>query len=500
MPGKKRKRSAKEIPDKRKRALVAAEGGDGSPALDALESCLRGVVKIFCTTTKPNYQMPWQMQAQKSYAGTGCLIQGNQILTNAHVVEFGTTISVLKHGDPKRYLAKVVRYGHDYDLALLQVVEEEKAFWENTVLLQMGPLPELNSSVTILGYPSDMDSVSVTEGVISRVMMDKYQHSGQELLKLQVDAAVNPGNSGGPALVDGFLIGVVSELMAHSQNIGFAIPSTVVRHFLQNVGNKGICTLGIQVTSAENQSLRAFHKMSVRDHGVLVTKVFPMSPCFRHLVAGDIVLSVNGHLVADDGTTELREGTGERISFAHVVASALPGSKLKIEYLRLGTRSVCDILLTGERVGFRKFSYGPQPYMVWAGMVFVHCSTQYLISEFYDDQGDEKEMMPLSLQSRWVLGHRLRPDQELIVMSQVLADDMSRGYLEHRNLVLTRVNDEPVPNLKALRARLSDVKSEFVRFEFVDGETTLVYRVKDVMQANSGIWERNGISRPFVTD
>jgi S1-C subfamily serine protease len=82
------------------------------------------IVKIYTVSKSTNYLEPWNSSIQRS-SGSGSIISGNRILTNAHVVANETFIEVKKYGDTKRYQAHVLYVSHDIDLALLEVEDEE---------------------------------------------------------------------------------------------------------------------------------------------------------------------------------------------------------------------------------------------------------------------------------------------------------------------------------------------------------------------------------------
>ena len=60
----------------------------------------------------------------------------------------------------------------------------------------------VQDSILVAGYPMGGDSLSITKGIVSRVVMTRYAHASNKLLGIQIDAAINPGNSGGPAFLD----------------------------------------------------------------------------------------------------------------------------------------------------------------------------------------------------------------------------------------------------------------------------------------------------------
>lgn len=86
------------------------------------------------------------------------MIPGRRIVTNAHVVADRTFVLVRKHGSPTKYKAEVQAVGHECDLALLTVDNEE--FWEGMRFLELGDIPYLQEAVAVVGYPQGMDATS----------------------------------------------------------------------------------------------------------------------------------------------------------------------------------------------------------------------------------------------------------------------------------------------------------------------------------------------------
>jgi S1-C subfamily serine protease len=116
---------------------------------------------------------------------------------------------------------------------------------------------------TQVGYPIGGESLSVTAGVVSRIELQEYAQGGETLLAIQIDAAINSGNSGGPVInEDDQLVGVAFQSLAtlDSENIGYVIPVDILRHFLQDIerhgGYTGFCSLGVKFQPMESPSLR----------------------------------------------------------------------------------------------------------------------------------------------------------------------------------------------------------------------------------------------------
>lgn len=154
------------------------------------------------------------------------------MLTNAHSVAHYSQVKLKHRGSDTKYIAKVLSIGNECDLAMLTVDDAE--FWQAARPIKLGRLPRLQDHVTVVGYPIGGDTISVTAGVVSRIEMTQYAHSSTELLGVQIDAAINSGNSGGPVFDSaGACVGVAFQSLGRggeggdggTDGIGYIIPT-----------------------------------------------------------------------------------------------------------------------------------------------------------------------------------------------------------------------------------------------------------------------------------
>ena len=95
------------------------------PGLSAAKESIKdAVVKIYTVYNRPDYHEPWQKSGQRMASGSGCVIAGKRILTNAHVVSDRTFLQVRKGGEARKYTAQVVNVAHECDLAILKVEDD----------------------------------------------------------------------------------------------------------------------------------------------------------------------------------------------------------------------------------------------------------------------------------------------------------------------------------------------------------------------------------------
>src|SRR2546426_3550027 len=209
----------------------------------------RSVIQIMTFSQQPVWEAPWRFEPVRRSSGSGFVIKGRRIMTNAHVVSWAKEILVHRYQDPRPYLARVKFIAHDCDLALIEV--EDENFFNGLEPLKFGDLPKVRSTVVTYGYPAGGEEISYTRGVVSRIELEPYAHIGnRHFLSVQTDAAINPGNSGGPVIQDDRVVGVAFQGIPDLQSTGFFIPPQVIEHFMKDIEDKrydGFPQAGIRV-------------------------------------------------------------------------------------------------------------------------------------------------------------------------------------------------------------------------------------------------------------
>ncbi|MFS7970634.1 putative peptidase Do [Helianthus anomalus] len=461
-------------------AVVPESVGKVVPSMDA-------VVKVFCVHTEPNFSLPWQRKRQYSSSSSGFIIGGRRVLTNAHSVEHHTQVKVKKRGSDTKYLATVLAIGTECDIAMLTVNDDE--FWEGVSPLEFGDLPALQDAVTVVGYPIGGDTISVTSGVVSRIEILSYVHGSTELLGLQIDAAINSGNSGGPAFNDkGECVGIAFQSLKHedAENIGYVIPTPVITHFIQDYEKNGEYTgfpiLGVEWQKMENPDLRMSMGMGNEHKGVRIKRIEPTAPESNVLSPSDIILSFDGVNVANDGTVPFRHG--ERIGFSYLVSQKYTGDKALVKILRNSKTHEFNIkLATHKRLIPAHIGGKPPSYYIIAGFVFTAVSVPYLRSEYGKDYDFDA---PVKLLDKHLHAMAETVDEQLVVVSQVLVADINIGYEEIVNTQVLAFNNKPVKNLKSLAAMVESCTEEFLKFD-LEYEQIVVLRTKMAKKATRDI-------------
>jgi len=468
------------------RALISKKG----------KSLANAVVKVFVTTNQMDYYRPWQSKGIKASAGSGAVIDGNRILTNAHVVADHTFIQVKKDADPKKYSAKLIAIGHDCDLALLEV--DDPAFFKGVTPLEFGKLPQQRDSVTVIGFPEGGDKISITEGVVSRIEVTNYAQSSRQLLTVQIDAAINPGNSGGPVVQDGKLVGIAMQILQVGQNIGYMIPTPIIDHFLKDLKDgkyDGFPILGIDFMSTENATLREFYGITKETGGVLVSKVLPYSPAVGEIWSGDILLEINGIPIGEDGTFPFRGD--QRLSLTHLITVEYIGDDIDLKIMRDKKIIKAKVRLE-EYVTLVPHShyFERPPYYIFGGLVFTVLSTDLTYS--WGNRWWEKA--PLDFVHYSIGSGRLNKEErkEVVVMLNVLPDDVNVGYHGISNEVVTKVNRKEIGSFREFVREVDGGKdSESYTIIETEHQYRIILSNENIDEINTQILERNSIPYQF---
>eukprot|EP00568_Trieres_chinensis_P000836 CAMPEP_0183300494 /NCGR_PEP_ID=MMETSP0160_2-20130417/6908_1 /TAXON_ID=2839 ORGANISM="Odontella Sinensis, Strain Grunow 1884" /NCGR_SAMPLE_ID=MMETSP0160_2 /ASSEMBLY_ACC=CAM_ASM_000250 /LENGTH=600 /DNA_ID=CAMNT_0025462933 /DNA_START=135 /DNA_END=1937 /DNA_ORIENTATION=- len=472
-----------------------------------LHSC---IVKLIVQSVTPNYAEPWRRKAQSSSAGTGFLVEGRRIVTNAHVVRRCTHVRARKSSSPVMFSCTVEWMSIPLDLAVLSVNDEDDFFGVDACetnsqnhLSLCRVLPRLEENVTCVGFPRGGQQISVTRGVVSRV--DVNSHG---VLRIQIDAAINPGNSGGPVFDErGRVVGVASSHLKGGSNIGYIIPVEVLTLFLSMCEDgleasaiersalnalagprdaernvlvemegppkmvPGVAGIGCQVQTLESKALRKrLGLMDEHGGGVRVSGIWsPLPQMMKGPSDGmnssdsddsfgvqidDVLLSIDGVEVGQDGTIPLSElRQYERIGKSYLITRKRVGNEVELGMLRSGKPLTMKAVLRPSRYlcpVFDSFDAHPS-YVVCGGCVFVPLSWPW-ISSYKKQSGFPSFNSVSSLPAH--------EDEQIIVLSKVLADEVNVGYHLKKWLILRNVNGKKPKNIRDLVRKIVEGGSD----------------------------------------
>ena len=454
---------------------ISAGSNAQPPSIFQSETYEQSVVMIMAVFQEYDFVTPWKKNPMGRGVGSGFIIEGNRILTNAHNVANQRYIEVKKQNFAQRYPAKVQFVGHDCDLAILTV--EDAGFFGNTTPLEIGPLPAINSTVQTCGFPMGGNQISVTKGVVSRLETGIYSHSqSAQHLQVQTDAAINPGNSGGPVLQNGKVVGVAFQGLGSGDNIGYMIPTTIIHHFLEDIQDgtyHGFGKLGISLyPGIHNPSYKKYLQLPDSEDGIVVTDVLLNSTSENKLQAGDVITQIDSYNVDNDGQIMI---DGMNLEMNEVADRKQIGETVDVTFFRNGKKQVISIeIAKNEPVLKWQLLYDEKPdYRVFAGLTFVSLNRNLL--ESWGQNWITK--LPFQLRYLFIESAQLNEDpdrDEYIVLSEVLPDDVNTYVRGFKNQVVKSVNDIEIKNLEDLDTAFKTDIDGFWVVRFLGNDAPLV--------------------------
>ena len=454
----------------------------------------KSVVKIYSVSQSWLFDRPWKKSSVRTGIGTGFIIKGGRILTNAHVVSNARYIEVQKYYSSRKYIAKVAFISHCSDLAILKI--DDKSFYDDMIPLEFSPLPELNSEVTTYGYPVGGRQISVTRGVVSRIEMHTYSHSGvDQHLTIQTDAAINPGNSGGPVLLDGKVIGVAFQGLTKADNVGYMIPSIVAKQFLEDVADGKVdefSDLAINYQKyCQNPVFRKMIGLPPNLSGVVVTRLFPNMPAYLKLKRMDVITSINGNKVGDDGFVIL---DGRKMNFLEVVERIQVGGVIPLKVWRDGAEKSLkiDAVVWKTPISFRNpFGLTPK-YLIFGGLAFTPFSKGYISAS-----GGWKKLS-FALKMLYVGANsddKYSTFKEFPILSKRLPDGVNLNMGSFERAVVESVNGTVIHSMKELKKALLDSKKDLIEMKFMGMDMPLVISKRDALGRSAEILRKYHISK-----
>ncbi len=420
------------------------------------------VVRVDVSRAGHDWTAPWKLLPPESISGTGFLIDGDRLLTNAHVVHDAQQVTVKKNDGSAPSLATVEAVDEECDLAILRV--PGASFSRGLRPLRLGDVPQVGSSVVTYGYPLGGLELSTTAGIVSRIEHRAYLEGTSRHLVVQTDAALNPGNSGGPVVQRGSVVGVAFQVVTGAQSIGFFIPAPVVRHFLDDFSDghyTGFSDLPVRILPLSSPAYRRERKLPDARSGVIVQEIAPGSDLAEALAPGDVLMSVDGQRIADDGTCQLGSA---RVPFFHLVDMKSLGQRVRFEVWRDGKPTNVEWKASVFPPWARLRASRSKPrYLIFGGLLFVPATPEYFSST--RPIGARRAAILHELAYRaWESPPEL--DHEMVLLARVFSNPVNAGVDLSVPFVVERVNGQAIRNLADLARVLDESHEKSDVFEF----------------------------------
>ena len=486
-------------------APAADTASPATPVESKTDAAANSVVKVFSTMRYPDPYKPWTKQAPTEVTGSGVIIKGKRILTNAHLVLYASQVQVQANQSGNLVSATVEAVAPGIDLAILKL-DDETFFDSHPPLEWMDAPPAIEDSVMVYGYPLGGANLSITKGIVSRVEFAAYNFP-MAGLRIQIDAAINPGNSGGPAVVGDKMIGIAfSRLGGLAENIGYIIPCEEIDLFLKGIRNGQYDSKPLMFDECQalgNETLRSFLHLDAAQHGIIVTKPYQTNPVYP-LKKWDVITKIGDTPVDDQGMVNLDDNL--RVFFKYLVQKDVKDGKVPLTVLRQGREVHIDLPITTGRPRLISELNGAYPsYFVYGPLVFSSATGEYISGLMRGTLGGSRMTVLAITGSPLMTRMGDKPafagEQLVVVSSPFFPHRLAKGYSNPALEVVKTVNDIPIKNLSHLVQVLRDCKDSYITIEFY-GTTApiLVFPRQEMAAATDTILTDNDIRSQGTPD
>jgi len=314
--------------------ITVADAGDAAASAPIPANLGNAVVKVFATLRLPDPYKPWTKQAPQDITASGVIIEGHRILTNAHAVLYASQVQIQGAGAGDKISATVEAVAPGIDLAVLKL-DEDSFFASHAPIARASELPQIKDAVLAYGFPTGGTSLSITKGIVSRIEYVAYNYPTSGL-RIQIDAAINAGNSGGPAVAGDKMIGLAFSRLGDAQNIGYIIPNEEIEIFLRDIADghyDGKPAMFDDLQTLENPALRSFLKLDKVVSGIVVHEPYEENAGYP-LKEWDVITRIGDTPIDDQGMVSVAGDL--RISFRYMVQKIARDNHVPLTIVRGG--------------------------------------------------------------------------------------------------------------------------------------------------------------------
>ncbi|MBI5495575.1 MAG: PDZ domain-containing protein [Deltaproteobacteria bacterium] len=455
----------------------------------------KSVVSIRVSGQDWDWRAPWSKQGPWMRSYTGVVVAGPRILVTATGLGNATLVEVQKLGEEKRYPARIRLADYEGPLALVDV--DDPAFFTDLVPLPLAADVPVDGEVQVLRWLGS-NQFEAARANVRQVRVEDHGMSRTGVLTLDMTASISEAGRSEPVVRQGQVVGLTTS---KSDDVLLAIASPMLRQFLAAAGQqpyRGFARAGVAWQKLVNPALRAHLGLGEKEGGILINKVLPHGSCAGGVEPGDVLLSVDGTRI--DASGQFDHPRYGRLSFALLFSLGhLPGDRVKADILRAGTRQTVELTLRrmpgeADKVPAYVLDHAPE-YVERGGLVFQALSIPYL-----GTFGDWRRRGPLPLLiAQDVQGSFPSADApRLVVLTAVLPDALNLGYQDERDLIVSRVNGQPVASLEAVKAAFDGPPpaSGFHIVEFAPGQSMarMVVDAAELPAASARIQELYGVN------
>lgn len=423
------------------------------------------VVRVLATNKAGYYHKPWKSPNFTTTQASGFFFKDERnfpgreglILTNAHAVSQAQSIKVSNGVEKRHYDAKLVGACNSADFAVLQLEPEALQTYERLngkiVPMELGDSDALRLGDKVLGwgYPLGGESISKSEqGEISRIEVNRYAYSQESWLMYQASLQQNRGNSGGPVLKDGVVVGVAFQGIRASDRINYFIPINLIKSLMPVLDKEELIVQWRYVVQHMFPRLKDYYNLNPEQGGVLLDYIIPDGGPYKFgLRENDIIIEIDGHSIDSFGDIFFKP-LGQKIYFAEVINRKKVGDPLTIKVIRDGTVMEISGSLTPSLPRLVPKVFSDANYFIFGGVGFVELTFNCISN--LGKSGD-------TFKEKYLSEFPERPYQKIVIISEVFPE---YGIVKTDPFLkrVERVNGEEVLNIEQLYSTIQAAKQQ----------------------------------------
>lgn len=434
----------------------------------------KSLVRVNATLQSYNFLRPWEKGAPTPRRGLGAVIEGNRVLVTAELTVNSTYIELEHPATGEKTPARIVGRDYEANLALLAPINKGSKFLESLTPLKINTSVKPKDPVEVWQIEDNGDGV-ITEVDVLRAAVRGYFVDGADFLVYQVRGSLQArANSFTlPIIKDNKLAGLLLSYSSKEQ-ISQILPGPIIQAFLDDLddGNyDGFPSVGLGFAQTLDDQLRKFAKIEHEDGGVYVRSVAKDGSAEKAgLKEGDVIMAIDGNAIDSRGNYVHPEYG--KLNFSHLVrGGAKVGQKAKFSIIREGKPK--DIVVTLQRkapedylVDPYMYDRGPK-YIIMGGMIFQELTKSFLGS--WGESWDTRAPFKLVHAHAHPEIYEDEGRKKLVFMTQALRTPSTIGYEDLGFIILTKVNDKPINDIKDLATAFNNPGEDGIhKIEFTD--------------------------------
>lgn len=458
------------------------------------------VLRVVSTKYSGYYHKPWKAPDFVTTKSSGFFFEDKEnfpgrkglILTNAHAVSMAQSIEVSNGREKRQFKVSALGICNSADFAVLEMNHEDLETYERIngpiVPLQLGDSDALRvgDRITGWGYPLGGESLSKSEqGEISRIEVSRYFYSLDRWLMVQASLQQNRGNSGGPVLKDGKVVGIAFQGMRISDRINYFIPINLVKSLIPLLDKQGLIPSWLFVVQPLFPRLKEYFGLNTEYGGVLLNYIIPDGgPSRFGLRDHDILLAIENHDIDNYGEIYFKP-LAQRIHFSEVLNRKKVGDPLGIKVMRQGrVLNLKGTVTPGlPRLVSRIFS---RPnYFIFSGIGFVELTLNCI-----DNLGKSGD----AFRAKYADSLPARQNEKIVIISEVFPEyglTESNSYLRR----VKKINGQRVLNVETLQNTIMQLRQQGESRALLELEGHLILPVdlQNASTLDSEIQQKYGI-------